>query len=89
MTDLFGFTAAAPVFVDIRSQRESVAEKKAWLAFELNSLCKTPPRSLNSASINAVRAWRLEHKKARKVLANKRSSRTEMMSAINTMRGFE
>lgn len=41
--DLFGFVAPAPEFVDIRNQRESVAEEKARLCLELNGLCKTPP----------------------------------------------
>lgn len=87
--DLFGHTAPAPAFVDIRNQRESVAEEKARLCMELNALCKTPPRSLNSASINVVRAWRATHKQACKALASKDSSRADLQSAINSMRGFE
>lgn len=43
MTDLFGHAAPTPAFVDIRNQRESVAEEKARLCMELNALCKTPP----------------------------------------------
>ncbi len=89
MTDLFGHTAPSPAFVDIRNQRESVAEEKARLCMELNALCKTPPRSLNSASINQVRAWRATHKQACKALSSKDSSRTDLQSAINSMRGFE
>lgn len=44
MSDLFGHTPASPAFVDIRNQRESVAEEKARLCMELNALCKTPPQ---------------------------------------------
>jgi hypothetical protein len=43
MTDLFGHVAERPAFIDIRNQRESVAEEKARLCMELNALCKTPP----------------------------------------------
>lgn len=71
LSDLFGHTPAKPIRPDIRNQRESVAEEKARLCLELNSLCKSPPRSLNSASINVVRAWRVEHKAASKILASK------------------
>jgi hypothetical protein len=64
MIDLFGQVPESPLapFVDIRNQRESVAEEKARLCLELGALCKTPPRSLNSASINRVREWRAAHK---------------------------
>jgi len=87
MTDLFGHVAEWPAFIDIRNQRESVAEEKARLCMELNALCKTPPKSLNSASINTVRAWRATHKAACRVLASKDSSRADLQSAINSMRG--
>jgi hypothetical protein len=86
--DLFGHVAPAPEFVDIRNQRESVAEEKARLCMELNSLCKTPPRSLGAASIQVVRSWRAELKNAMKVLASKDSSRQQLTAAISTMRGF-
>lgn len=88
MSDLFGYAPEAPAFVDIRNQRESVAEEKARLCMELNALCKTPPRSLNSASINTVRAWRVTHKAASSVLARKDSSRTELQSAIESLRMY-
>jgi hypothetical protein len=76
MIDLFGQVPQPPrtPFVDIRNQRESVAEEKARLCLELGALCKTPPRSLSSASINRVREWRAAHKGALKVLGSKQSS---------------
>jgi hypothetical protein len=44
MTDLFGFAAPRPAFVDIRNTRPSAAEEKAQLALTLNQLCRTPPQ---------------------------------------------
>lgn len=88
MADLFGFVAERPAFVDIRNTRESVAEEKARLCLELNALCKAPPRSLGAASIQTVRAWRLELKNAQKTLAAKDSSRQALQSAINSMKAF-
>jgi hypothetical protein len=89
--DLFGPVEQAPTapFRDIRNTRESVAEEKARLCLELLGLCRAPPRSLNSASVNRVREWRAAHKSALKVLASKASSRGELSSAINSMRSFE
>lgn len=89
MSDLFGHVPVAPEFRDIRNTRESVAEEKARLCLELNALCKTPPRSLGSASINRVREWRAAHKSALRALASKDSSRAQLASAINTMRSYE
>jgi hypothetical protein len=85
--DLFGHIVTPPEFRDIRNQRESVAKEKARLCHELNLLCKTPPRSLNSASINTVRAWRITHKASARVLASKDSSRSELQSAISSYAG--
>jgi hypothetical protein len=89
MTDLFGFAAPRPAFVDIRNTRPSAAEEKAQLALTLNQLCRTPPKSLGSASINTVRAWKDAHKSALKVLNSKSSSRTDLQSAINNLRRYE
>ena len=89
MSDLFGHVQERAPFVDIKNQRESVAEEKARLVMELNELCRTPPRSLGAASIQTVRAWRMEWKSARRVLGSKTSSRQELQSAITSMRGFE
>lgn len=87
--DLFGFEQPKlPFSNDIRNQRESVAEEKARLAFELNKLVKTPPKTLNSASINTVRAWFETQKMAAKVLSAKDSSRTQLLSAINSMQRY-
>jgi hypothetical protein len=91
MNDLFGEVPELPrqPFVDIPNTRESVAEEKARLCLELHELCKKPPKSLNSSSVNRVREWRSAHKLALKVLASKQSSRTELLTAINSMRSFE
>lgn len=89
MTNLFGHAPIAEPFKDIANQRPGIAEEKARLCLELNALVKTPPRSLSSSSVNRVRQWRAEHKRALAVLRDPRSSRQALESAISTMRGFE
>lgn len=89
MSDLFGFSAPRAPFVDIRNQRDSVADEKATLVFQLNALVKHVPASINGSSVNRVRAWKAERESALKVLSNKRSSRTELQRAINVMREYE
>lgn len=84
--DLFGFEQEAAPFVDIRNQRESVAEEKARLCHELNALCKKAPRFLSTASIQTVRGWSATHKQALKTLANKHASRSDLKAAIEAMR---
>lgn len=74
MSDLFGYTEERPPFVDIRKQREL--------------LCRKAPKSLAGASINRVREWQAAHKIALKTLQSKGSSRTELSSAINSLRAF-
>ena len=87
--DLFGFEPPRAKFTDIRNQRESIAEEKARLCMELNELCRTPPRSLGAASIQAIHAWRVEHKAALKTLCAKDASRQQLRAAINSMRRFK
>jgi hypothetical protein len=57
--DLFGHVEPAKEFRDIRNTRESVADEKARLCLELNSLCRTPPplaeRSLDQCSSRVAR----------------------------------
>lgn len=89
MSDLFGFELPRADFVDIRSQRDSVADEKATLVYQLNALVKRVPASINGASVNKVRAWKVERESALKVLSSKRSSRTELQRAINTLREYE
>lgn len=88
-SDLFGHTAPKADFRDIRNTRPSIAEEKARLALELHRLVKVPPKSLASASVNAVRVWRAAHESACKVLASTGSSCAQLESAINSLRGFE
>lgn len=89
MSDLFGFEQPRAAFVDIRNQRDSVADEKATLVYQLNALVKRVPASINGASVNTVRAWKAERESALKVLSNKRSSRTELQRAVNTLREYE
>jgi hypothetical protein len=89
MSDLFGHIEPSAPFKDIGNQRPSVAEEKAQLCLTLNRLLQTPPRALGAASIQRVREWRYSHKQALRVLQNKASSRQELLTAINTMQGFE
>lgn len=89
MSDLFGHAPEAAPFKDIRNQRPSAAEEKAQLCLTLNRLLQTPPRALGAASIQRVREFKHAHKASLKVLQSKSSSRQELESAINTMRGFE
>lgn len=89
MSDLFGFEYPQPAFADIKNQRDSVADEKATLIYQLNALVKRVPASINGASVNRVRAWKVERENALKVLSSKRSSRTELQRAINVMREYE
>ena len=89
MSDLFGYESPRALFIDIRPQRDSVADEKAQLVLQLNGLVKRVPSAINGASVNRVRAWKLERESALKVLSSKRSSRTELQRAINMMREYE
>jgi hypothetical protein len=83
--DLFGFSAERPEFKDIRNQRESVAEEKARLCAELNSLLRRTPKPNAIASVQQVKQFQHAHKTALKVLQCKTSSRQELQSAITSM----
>ncbi len=90
MNDLFGpVDVIERPFKDIRNQRETVAEEKARLALELNKLCKVPPKSLGSASINQVRRFMADHANCMKTLKSKTASRNELQAAINVMKSYE
>lgn len=86
--DLFGHIEEQQPFVDIRNQRESVAEEKARLCMELNVMCKRAPRFLSDASVQTVRAWQYAHKSAMKTLACKDSSRQQLSTAIESLRSY-
>lgn len=88
-TDLFGDVATPPPFIDMRNQRPSAAEEKAQLCLVLNRMLLRAPKALGSASIQTIRAYKHAHKQALKVLQSKTSTRPELETAINTMRGFE
>lgn len=88
MTDLFGQVVERAPFVDIRNQRESVAEEKARLCQELNTLLRSTPKALATASIQQVRQFKLTHMQCLMVLSCKTSSRQELQSAIGSMQGF-
>jgi hypothetical protein len=88
MTDLFGQVTERAPFKDIGNQRESVAQEKARLCQELNTLLRSTPKSLATASIQRVREFKYAHKAALKVLQCKTSSRQELESALNAMKGF-
>lgn len=91
MTDLFGFEGPKQdsKFVDIRNTRDSVAEEKAEMFLKLNELIRRVPKSIASASVNKTRGYLAERERAKKVLCRKSSSRTELLSAINSMLRFE
>lgn len=87
--DLFGYTEPKAPFRDIRNQRDSVAEERAELCAVLNRLTRSVPASIRGASINKTRAYMAERERCLKMLKSSRSSRTELLSAINTMRRYE
>lgn len=87
--DLFGYAPPCAPFKDIRNQRDSVAEEKAELCAILNKMLRQIPESIRSASINKTRAYMAERERCLKTLKSSRSSRAELLSAINTMRQYE
>lgn len=76
-------------FKDIRNQRESVAEEKARLCFELNALCKKIPKAIASASIQSTRQWLAVRDSSLATMRSKTSSRAQLMSAIQRLKEFE
>lgn len=87
--DLFGHTTPAKPFKDIRNQRDAVAEKKAELCLQLSRLVAVVPASVRNGSIQITRAWIARQTKAKKVLANSRSSITDLTDAVAQMRAYE
>jgi hypothetical protein len=88
MSDLFGHVVERPAFVDIRNQRESLAEEKARLCQELNSLLRKTPTAQAIGTVEKVRAYKYAHKGALKVLQSKASSRQELGTAISSIAAF-
>lgn len=89
MIDLFGHQEPKPAFVDIRNQRDGVAEEKAVLCKQLSELCRTAPESIRSAGIEKTREWIHHMNRAKKVLASSRSSRTQLQTAVDQMRSYK
>lgn len=89
MNDLFGYAPAIAGFVDIRNQRDSVAEEKAHLCKLLNDRLRKIPSGINSASVNKVRQYKRDHERCLKILQSKRSSRSELLGAIESMRVYD
>ena len=89
MADLFGFNPLQAGFVDIRNQRDSVAEEEAELCKLLNDLLHKIPKGINSASVNKVRQFKKDHARCLKVLSSRRSSRSELLGAIESMRAYD
>lgn len=87
-TDLFGYAPPRPAFKDIGNQRDTVAEEKAILCKQLSELCRTVPKSIQSADIKQTREWVHHMEMAKKVLASSRSSRTQLQTAITQMRSY-
>jgi hypothetical protein len=86
--DLFGYTRPRAQFQDIRNQRPSVAEEKATLCLQLGELCRRVPPSICNGDVKSVREWRMHCESARKKLGNKRSSVTDLTTAIAQMRSY-
>jgi hypothetical protein len=89
VTDLFGSIETPPrEFKDIRNQRESIAEEKARLCADLNTLLRRTPKASAIGTIQQVRGYRAAHKLALRILQSKTSSRQELLSAITSMQGW-
>ena len=88
MTDLFGQSEVRPEFKDIGNQRESVAQEKARLCAELNTLLRRTPKPSAIATVQQVTAYKHAHKLALKVCQSKASSRQELQCAINSMNAW-
>ena len=73
-------------FVDIRNQRDSVAEQKAVCLKELGELLRRVPVSVRNGSVQDVRQWKRDREESAKVAKNQRSSVNELSSAINRMK---
>ena len=58
MTDLFGFEPERAPFIDIRNQRDSVADEKAQLCKLLNEMLRKVPGGIGGASVNRVRQYK-------------------------------
>lgn len=89
MNDLFGHTEPQSVFKDIRNQRDVVAEEKARLCKKRNEIMRIVPPSVRDGSVQAVRAWQHHHKAALKILQSKRSSVTDLRTALNNMESYK
>jgi len=84
------FEAPAPQkrFADIRNQRNSVAEEKAYLLRQLGDLINRVPPSVASGGVATVRAWKEARKTAAAVAAESSASVPQITAQINNMRRF-
>ena len=73
---------------DIPRVRDALADEKAALLLELGKCINTCPASVRNGSVQTVRQWRVERDKAAKVAGNKRASKQEISSALNSMRKY-
>jgi len=89
MNDLFGQVPVNYQFIYIRNQKDKVAEEKAIMCKQLNEMVKKIPSKVNSRSINYVREWKTNRERALKTLSNKRSTRTDLKVAIESMMRYE
>lgn len=86
--DLFGFVQPKPIFVDIRNQRDSVAEKKAVLCKLLLEAVRVVPFGICNADVKTVREWRNCCDNAKKTLSNKRSTVNDLEVSLKQMQSY-
>lgn len=88
MSDLFGFNETRE-FKDIPNQQDKAAEEKAMLCLKLKVLVFNVPESVRSGSVQATRKWVDAQNKAKKVLAKKTSSRSDLQREITIMEQYK
>lgn len=86
--DAFAQPTQTMQFVDIRNQRNSVAEEKACLLRQLGDLINRVPPSVASGGIVTVRAWKDARKTAAAVAAKSSASVPQITAQTNNMRRF-
>lgn len=77
-----------PQFRDIRNTRESTAETKAGLVWDLGQLCKKVPPSIASGSVQRTHEWMAAQKVALALAKNSRATVPQLTAAISNMRRF-
>lgn len=68
---------------------ESVQIEKAELCKKLGDLTMRIPQSVQNGSVNLVRDWKENRKKAEKVLRNKASSANQLRSMLSLMEKYQ